>query len=54
MVKRLWVIWQYSLGGYSDEKTEPYDNHITVIRTCIVGVNFVTCLFIVANIIHNW
>jgi hypothetical protein len=47
-------IWQYSLGGYSDEKTEPYDTHITIVRTIIVGVNFMTCFFIMANTVRHW
>jgi len=57
-VKKLLIkigkIWQYSLGGYSDDKTEPYDIYITLVRTGIVGVNFMTCFFIMANVIRNW
>jgi hypothetical protein len=51
---KLWKIWQYSLGGYSDDKTEPYDKYITIVRTVVVGVNFITCFFIMANAVHHW
>lgn len=53
-MKKLCKIWQYSLGGYSDDKTEPYDKYITIVRTIIVGINFMTCFFIMANVVHNW
>lgn len=51
---KYWRVWQYALGGYSDDKTEPYDNIITVIRTVIVGTNFITCFFILAGVIRHW
>jgi len=54
LLTKIGKIWQYSLGGYSDDKTEPYDIYITVVRTLIVGVNFMTCFFIMANVVHNW
>ena len=53
-MKTMWKIWQYSLGGYDDETTKPYDHYITIVRTIIVGVNFLTCFFIMANVVHNW
>ena len=53
-MKKAWIIGKYALGGFSDEKTEPYDNYVAVLRTVIVGVNFLTCFFIMGNIIHNW
>jgi len=51
---KLWTIWKYALGGFSDDKTEPYDNYVALLRTIIVGVNFATCFFIMANVVHNW
>lgn len=51
---RIWTIWKYALGGFSDDKTEPYDDYVALLRTVIVGVNFATCFFIMANVIHNW
>jgi hypothetical protein len=53
-MKKLWTIWTYALGGYSDDKTEPYDSYITLLRTVIVGVNFITCFFIMSGVVHHW
>ena len=53
-MKKFWTIWKYALGGFSDDKTEPYDNYVSLLRTLIVGVNFATCFFIMANVVHNW
>ena len=47
-------LWQYALGSYDDEKTKEFDKKITIIRTVIVGVNFITCFFIVAGVIRHW
>ena len=51
---KLWKIWKYSLGSNSDDKTAEYDDIITVIRTIIVGVNFITCFFIISGVIRHW
>ncbi len=53
-MKQFWLIWKYAIGGFSDDKTEPYDNYVAIFRTIIVGVNFLTCVFIIANIIRHW
>ena len=53
-VSELWKVWKYTIGSFSDEKTEKYDNAITVLRSLIVAVNFITCFFIMSNIVHNW
>ena len=52
--KKAWVIWKYTIGSFSDEKTAEYDDIVAVLRTGIVLVNFVTCFFIMANIVRNW
>ncbi len=39
---------------YEKEITEEYDNSVAILRTIIVGINVLTCLIIIANIIHNW
>ena len=54
VLNRLWKIWQYALGSYSDDKTAEYDNIITVIRSVIVLVNFITCFFIIAGVIRHF
>lgn len=51
---KFWTIWKYTIGSFSDEKTEQYDNIVAVLRTIIVGVNLITCFFIMSNIVHNW
>ena len=53
-MSKIWLIWKYSIGSFSDEKTENYDNAVCIIRTIIVLVNFVTCFFIMANAIRHW
>jgi hypothetical protein len=52
-MRKLWRIWAKALG----EKASTDDSEADVIagiRTLIVIVNFITCFFIMANIIHNW
>lgn len=53
-MKKIKLIWKYALGGFSDEKTAPYDDYVMLLRTVIVGVNFLTCFFIMANTIRHW
>lgn len=53
-MKNLWQVWKYSLGSYSDEKTDPYDNYIAVIRTIIFVSYMVTNIFIVFGVIRHW
>lgn len=54
MLKKVWTVWKYAIGSFSDDKTEDYDNYVAAVRTLVVVVNFVTCFFIIANVIHNW
>jgi hypothetical protein len=51
---KYWIIWKYTIGSFSDEKTAEYDNIVAVLRTIIVGINFLTCFFIMTNVVHNW
>ena len=44
-MKKVWTIWKYAIGSFSDEKTAEYDNYVAVIRTLVVFVNFVTCFY---------
>lgn len=48
-----WRIWAKALGEKSGE-TDKESDKIAMVRTIIVGVNFITCLFIVSNIIRGW
>ena len=51
---KVWTIWKFTIGSFSDERTKEHDNIVAILRTIIVVVNVLTCLIIVANIIHNW
>ena len=50
---KLWRIWAQALGEKASSDSDEADL-IAVIRTLIVGVNFITCFFIVANSIRHW
>jgi hypothetical protein len=54
IVKKVWTVWKFTIGSFSDERTKEHDNMVAILRTIIVVVNVLTCLMIVANIIHNW
>jgi len=53
-MNKVWTIWKYAIGSFSDEKTENYDDYVAIVRTIIIGVNFVTCFFIMANAVRHW
>jgi len=51
---KLWKIWKYSLGSFSDTKTENYDDWVAVIRTIIFISYLVTNIFIVSGVLRHW
>ena len=51
---KLWRIWKYALGSFSDEKTEPYDNYIVLVRSIIFVAYLVTNCFIISGVIRHW
>jgi len=51
---KLWQIWKYSLGSFSDDKTKPYDNYVAIIRSIIFVSLLTTNLFIVSGVIRHW
>jgi len=53
MIRKIWMLWAKSLGDKSSELDREADI-VAAMRTIIVLVNFITCLFIVANIIKHW
>ena len=53
-MKQFFQIWKYSLGSFSDEKTEPYDNYVAGIRTVIFVSYMVTNSFIISGVIRHW
>jgi hypothetical protein len=50
---KLWRIWAKALGEKGSADSIEADR-IALIRTLIVGVNFITCFFIMANTIRHW
>jgi len=53
-MKEFLRVWKYSLGSFSDTKTERYDNWIATIRTIIFVSVLVTNSVIVAGVIRHW
>ena len=49
---KLWRIWAKALGEKAFADSIEADR-IAVIKTLIVGVNFITCFFIMANTIRH-
>ena len=53
-MRQIWTIWKYSLGSFSDTKTENYDDWVAIIRTCIFVSYMVTNTFIVSGVVRHW
>ena len=53
-MRRIWTIWKYSLGSFSDTKTETYDDWVALIRTLIFVSYMVTNVFIVSGVLRHW
>ena len=51
---KLWRVWKYALGSFSDEKTEPYDNYVIIIRSVIFFSYLITNCFIISGVIRHW
>ena len=51
---KVWRIWKYALGSFSDEKTEPYDSYVVLVRSVIFISYLVTNCFITAGVIRHW
>ena len=51
---KLWEIWKYALGSFSDAKTKKYDDIIVIIRSTIFLSYLVTNCFIVSGVIRHW
>ena len=49
----LWRLWSKALGEKASECDREADK-VALIRTIVVGVNFITCLFIIAGILRHW
>ena len=53
-MRRLWEIWKYALGSFSDDKTEPHDDFITIVRSLIFVSILTTNIVIVAGVVRHW
>ena len=53
-MSKVWRIWKYALGSFSDEKTKEYDNYVLIIRSVIFVSYLITNCFIVAGVIRHW
>ena len=53
-MKRVWRIWKYALGSFSDAKTKRYDNYIVLVRSVIFVSYLVTNCFIISGVIRHW
>ena len=51
---KLWRIWKYALGSFSDEKTKEYDNPVLIVRSLIFVSYFITNCFIISGVIRHW
>ena len=51
---KLWRIWKYALGSFSDDKTKEYDNPILIIRSFIFISYLITNCFIISGVIRHW
>ena len=50
---RLGKLWAKSLGDKASDNTKDADA-VAVMRTIVVMVNFITCFFICAGVLHQW
>ena len=53
-MKKVWEVWKYTIGSFSDDKTAPYDNYVAGIRTIIFVSYMVTNAFIISGVIRHW
>ena len=51
---KVWRVWKYALGSFADEKTEPYDNYVIIIRSVIFFSYLITNCFIISGVIRHW
>ena len=49
---RFWTLWAKSLGAKVGTQRDA--DIVALFRTSVVLVNFITCLFIIANVIRHW
>ena len=53
VMRKLWRLWALSLGEKLGDNNREADI-VASMRSIVVLLNLVTCLFIIAGVIHNW
>jgi|TARA_R110002020_G_scaffold141560_2_gene313264 hypothetical protein len=53
-VRKIWRVWKYTLGSFSDEKTQRYDNAVAIFRSIIFITYLATNCFIISGVIRHW
>jgi hypothetical protein len=51
--RKLWRLWALSLGEKLGDSNKEADI-VALMRSAVVVLNLVTCLFIIAGVVHNW
>lgn len=52
-MNKWWRLWALSLGEKLGDNDKEADI-VAMLRSAVVLLNLVTCLFIIAGVIHNW
>ena len=52
-MRKLWRLWALSLGEKLGDNNREADI-VASMRSSVVLLNLVTCLFIIAGVVHNW
>lgn len=46
-MKKIFNVWLYALGSFSDDKTKEYDKQVLIVRSLWVLLHIVTCFMII-------
>ena len=52
-MKGFWKLWAMSLGQKATENESDADT-VAMIRSVIVGINILSAILLIINIIHKW
>ena len=52
-MRKLWRWWALSLGEKLGDNDREADC-VAMLRSAVVLLNLITCLFIIAGVVHNW
>ncbi len=52
-MSKWWRLWALSLGEKLGDNDKEADR-VALLRSAVVLLNLVTCLFIIAGVVHNW